>query len=240
MAYLMASLPILIVLGLMVLARWGGQRAGIGGWLVGMVVASLAFGLTPQVVWVSQLKGLLLSLYVLIIIWPALLLYNVVNQVGGIRSITSGLESAIGDRGVLLIVVAWAFSGALEGVAGFGLPIAVVAPILVGLGVEPVIAVAAVAVGHAWSVTLGDMGVIFQTLIAVANMDGALLAPAAALMLGVACLAALAGGDRAFGGDERDAIRAGGDGTGPARFAGRGISGCARRGDTRQTEKRRA
>jgi hypothetical protein len=36
---------------------------------------------------------------------------------------------------------------------------------------------------------MGDMGVVFQALTAVVNMDGALLAPAAALMLGVACLA---------------------------------------------------
>jgi lactate permease len=189
MQYLFALLPILVVLGLMILARWSGQRAGLAGLLTGVLIAALAFGLTPQVLWVSQLKGVLLALYVLIIIWPALLLFNVVNQIGGIRAIAQGLERAMGDRGVLLIVMAWAFSGALEGVAGFGLPIAVVAPMLVGLGVEPVTAVAAVAVGHAWSVTMGDMGVIFQTLVAVSNMDGAALAPASALMLGVACLA---------------------------------------------------
>jgi len=189
MLYLFALLPILVVLGLMILARWSGQRAGLAGLLAGVLIAALAFGLTPQVLWISQLKGVLLALYVLIIIWPALLLFNVVNQIGGIQAIAQGLERAMGDRGVLLIVMAWAFSGALEGVAGFGLPIAVVAPMLVGLGVEPVTAVAAVAVGHAWSVTMGDMGVIFQTLVAVSNMDGTLLAPASALMLGVACLA---------------------------------------------------
>ena len=49
--------------------------------------------------------------------------------------------------------------------------------------------VAAVAVGHAWSVTFGDMGVIYQTLVGLVKMDSASLAPFAALMLGFACLA---------------------------------------------------
>lgn len=188
MIYVLAALPILAVLFLMVVLHWGGQRAGPAGWAVGVALAALAFGLTLQVWWVSQLKGLMLSAYVLAIIWPAMGLYHVVNQAGGIRAIAGGLERAIGDRGLLLIVLAWAFSGVLEGLAGFGLPIAVVAPMLVALGVEPVLAVAAVAVGHAWSVTFGDMGVIFQTLVSVVKMDGSLLAPMAALMLAIACL----------------------------------------------------
>lgn len=188
MRYLLAALPILIVLALMLLARWGGQRAGPAGWLAGVVVAALAFGLTPDVLWVSQAKGALLALYVLVVLWPALLLYNIVRQAGGIDALAGALRRAIHTRGVLLLVVAWAFSGALEGLAGYGIPIAVVAPMLVGLGVTPVTAVAAVAVGHAWAVTFGDMGVILQSLVAVTGIEPAALAPAAALMLGVACL----------------------------------------------------
>jgi lactate permease len=187
--YFLALLPILIVLALMLLLRWGGQFAGPVGLLAGIAVAIIGFGLTPQVFWVSQAKGVLLSLYVLAVLWPALLLYNTVNEAGGIRAVAHGLKSLITDHGVLLIVMAWAFSGLLEGLAGFGLPIAVVAPMLASLGVAPVMAVAAVAVGHSWSVTFGDMGVIYQTLVSVVQIDGALLAPAAAIILGIACLA---------------------------------------------------
>jgi lactate permease len=87
----------------------------------------------------------------------------------------------------------------LEGLAGFGLPIAIVAPMLVGLGVTPITSVAAVAVGHAWAVTFGDMGVIYQTLIAVVKMDGASLVPITALMLGMTCLLCGLGAARILG-----------------------------------------
>lgn len=188
MSYLLAFLPIFVILVLMLGFRWGGQRAGPAGWLTAMAVGALFFGLTPQVWWISQLKGLLLTLFVLGVIWPALLLYNLVNNVGGIDAIAGGLEGMVGNRGLLLVLMAWAFSGALEGLAGFGIPVAVVAPMLVALGVDPLRAVAAVAVGHAWAVTFGDVGVVFQTLIGVSQMSALELAPAAALMLGAACL----------------------------------------------------
>ncbi|MCS7060570.1 MAG: L-lactate permease [Anaerolineae bacterium] len=188
MQYLLAAAPILVVLALMVYGRWGGQRAGPVGWVAALGVAALAFGLTPEVLWVSQAKGVLLALYVLAVLWPALLLYNIIRHIGGVDALAQALRLTIHDRGVLLLTVAWAFSGALEGLAGFGVPIAVVSPMLVALGVAPVPAVAAVAVGHAWAVTFGDMGVIFQSLVAVAGMDAAELAWPAALMLGAACV----------------------------------------------------
>jgi len=186
---LLAALPILIVIALMVFLHWNGQRAGPAGWLVGVLVSFLCFGLTPQVLWISQLKGLYLSLFVLAILWPALWLYKIVQSAGGIQAVAKSLRSAIHDQQLLVVSLAWAFSGMLEGLAGFGLPIAVVSPMLVGLGVSPVLAVAVTAIGHAWSVTFGDMGVIFQTLVSITGYNSEALVGPAAVFLGIACLA---------------------------------------------------
>lgn len=186
--YALAGYPILAVLALMAGAGWAGHRAGLAGLAFGLAVALFAFGLNGQALWISQAKGLFLSLYVLVILWPALLLFNVVNRVGGIQAMAAGLERLIADRGLLLIGLAWPFAATLEGLAGFGLPVAIVAPMLVGLGVPAVVAVAAPAIGHSWAVTFGNMGVVFQVLTGVVKMDGALIAPAAAILLGLAGL----------------------------------------------------
>ncbi|HEY9075423.1 MAG TPA: L-lactate permease [Anaerolineaceae bacterium] len=188
MSIFLAALPILVVLSLMVLAHWSGTRAGIAGWLTGVLCASVAFGLNFQVLWVSQAKGLYLSFYVLAVLVPAIFLYQVVERTGGIDAVSDLLKNAIHDRGWLALLLAWAFSGMLEGLAGFGLPVAIIAPMLVTLDIHPLTAVAAVAAGHAWSVTFGDMGVIFQTLTAIVRLDAAYLAPMTVLVLGVACL----------------------------------------------------
>ena len=186
--YVAAALPILAVLILMAVFRWGGHRAGPAGWLTGMIVAALLFGLNAEVLIVSQAKGVLLSLFVLMVLWPALYVHNIIARARGIEALVGALGRLIADRDILLITVAWAFSGMLEGFTGFGVPIAVGAPMLVALGVAPVLAVAAVAIGHAWSITFGGLGVIYQTLIAVTRADPVALVPPAALMLGLACL----------------------------------------------------
>ncbi len=185
---ILAASPIIIVLLLMTVFHIGGQYAGPTGLLAGVITATLTFGATFQVLQVSQEKGIILSLFVTAVFLPALFLYNTVNKANGIQAVSQALGSLISDRGILLIVIAWAFSSMLEGLAGFGLPVAIVSPMLVGLGVDPITAVTAVAVGHAWSVTFGDMGVVFQTLTALVKVDPLQLAGNVTTMLGIACL----------------------------------------------------
>ncbi len=197
--WLLALSPIIVVLILMVGFRWGGAKAGPVGWLTAITVSgchcerseaipSLAFfGATPGLLAYSQLKGLLLTAYVLYIIWMALVLYNVVNEAGAIAVIGGGISRLTGDRVMQLLILSWVFSSFLQGVAGFGVPIAVVAPLLIGLGFEPATAVVATAIGHSWSVTFGDMASSFQALIAATGLGGQELAPWSALFLGLAC-----------------------------------------------------
>jgi lactate permease len=185
---ILAALPIIIVLIVMTVFHISGQYAGAIGLGCGIWVALQAYGLNWNVFWVSQLKGLCLTIYVLAVFWPALFLYHVVNSAGGIQAIAIALEQMITDRPTLLIVVAWAFSALLEGLAGFGIPVAIVSPILVSLAVDPILAVSAVAIGHAWAVTMGNMGMVYQTLISVVKVNQVFLAPNVTLLLGIACL----------------------------------------------------
>ena len=189
MLTILTTLPILTVILLMVFSRWSGQKAGLAGWVISAFIAVCFYGLPISGLVISQLRGLYLSGFVLAIIWPALGLYQLVYHAGSIQALADWVSGSLQDQGLLQIGLAWAFSGMIEGLAGFGLPVAVVSPLLVGIGVSPVIAVAATAVGHSWSVTFGDMGVIFQTLVAITGVDPQELIPPSTLMLGVACLA---------------------------------------------------
>jgi lactate permease len=185
--WLLAFSPIAVVLVLMVGFRTGGSKAGPIGWIVALVVAWIFFGAGPQVLFFSQLQGVLLTLYVLYIIWMALVLYRVVDEAGAITVIGKGIARLTANQTMQLLLLAWAFSAFLQGVAGFGVPIAVVSPLLIGLGFSPVVAVASVAIGHSWSVTFGDIASSFQALIATTGISGELLAPWSAFFLGVAC-----------------------------------------------------
>ena len=205
--WLLASLPILTVLVLMLRFRWGGAKAGAVGWTVALLVAALRFGAGWQVLAYAQLKGGLLALFVLYIIWAALLLYRVSDEAGALSAIGAGLPRLTPDRGLQALLLGWIFGAFLQGVSGFGVPVAVVAPLLVGLGFPPLAAVVIASVGHTWAVTFGSLGSSFYALIAATGHGGEELAPWSAVMLGLACLGCGAGTLWAAGG--RRTLRAG-------------------------------
>ncbi len=193
MNYFLAASPILLLLVLMTVFKWSGKRSGLVSWLFSILISGVFFGLNLNAFWISQAKGVVFSVYVLLVLWSALLLFNLNNRIGGIAAITNWLKVIIPDRSLLVILIAWSFSAILEGIAGFGLPIAVSAPMLAGLGVSPILAVVASAIGHTWSVTLGNMGMVFQVLTSISGIPETELYPATAIYDGI-CLHTLRSG----------------------------------------------
>jgi lactate permease len=186
---LLASLPILLILLLMLGLRWDAARAGTAGWACALLVAGLRFGAGAALLGYAHGKALLLTLDVLLIIWNAFLLYRVTEEAGAIRMLSKVIPRITSDRGMQALLIGWAFASFLQGVGGFGVPTAVTAPLLVGLGFHPVTAVAIPSLGHAWSVTFGSLGSSFQALQSATNFTWQDLAPSSAALLGFACLA---------------------------------------------------
>jgi len=188
MMWFAAAAPIAVVLALMVGLRWGATKAGPAGWVVSLLVAATVFGAGPKLLLLSQGKAVVRSMFVLYIIWLALALYNVVSEAGALDAIGAGMSRLTADRTMQLLILAWVFSSFLQGVTGFGVPVAVVAPMLVGLGFPPLASVVATGVAHGWAVTFGSLASSFYAMLAVTGMDGADLAPWTAALLGLACL----------------------------------------------------
>jgi len=189
MDFLLALTPILLIFFLMVGLRWGAARAGGAGYLVALWIAIQFFGAGPELLAYAHTKALLLSVDVLLIIWVAFLMYRVADEAGAIRVIGQALPHLTNDKGMQALVIGWVFASFLQGVGGFGVPVAVVAPILVGLGFTPLAAVVIPSIGHGWAVTFGSLGSSFQALMAATGLPDSTLAPPAALFLGIAGLA---------------------------------------------------
>ena len=188
MSFFLASLPILVILALMIGKRWGASRAGGAGYLTALAVAAGYFGAGPRLLAYAHAKALFLILDVLFIVWAAFLLYRVADEAGAIATIGRALPSLTADRGMQALLLAWAFASFLQGVGGFGVPVAVTAPLLVGLGFSPLTAVVAPSVGHAWAVSFGSLATSFQALMAATGLPGELLAPPTAAFLGLSGL----------------------------------------------------
>jgi lactate permease len=190
MNFLLAFLPILLILVLMVGFRWGASRAGPAGYLAALLIAAGIFGAGIELLAYAHTKALLLTLDVLMIVWAAYLHYRVADEAGAVRMLGELLPRLTRDTGMLALLLGYVFASFLQGVGGFGVPVAVVAPMLIGLGFSPLLAVVIPAVGHSWAVTFGSLGSSFQALMAATGLAWHELAGPAAALLGTAGLGA--------------------------------------------------
>lgn len=183
---LAAAIPIVVILFTMVQWRWSGTKAGVAGWVIAMVLAPTLFQADFTLLWYAHIRSLLLSLFVLYIVWAALLLYHVVNEAQAVQDIAMGVARLTGDSLTQLLVLGWLFSSFLQGVSGFGVPVAVIAPLLIGMGFDPMLSLVATSISHGWAVTFGSAGTSFLSLVAVTGIPGTAMAAENAIILGVA------------------------------------------------------
>ena len=96
--WLLAFSPVLTVLILMLVFNWGGSKAGAAAWFVAVIVAALRFGAGPELIAYAQVKSILLTLDVLLIIWSALLLFHVADEAGAVDVIGERLPALTANR----------------------------------------------------------------------------------------------------------------------------------------------
>jgi len=183
--FILALSPILVILILMVGFRWKASRAGGLGYLAALLISWIWFGKNLETLAYAHAKAVFLIMDVLLIIWTAFLLYRVVAEAGGIEVLSTTLPHLTGDKGMQALLIGWIFASFLQGVGGFGVPTAVIAPILVGLGFSPLNAVVIPSLGHTWAVTFGSLGASFNAMMAATSLGWEVLAPSAGIFLGI-------------------------------------------------------
>ncbi len=193
MDVLLALLPLSIVLVLMAGLRWKSLYAGAAGWAMAILVAHLYFGAGVNLLFWTQVRGLTAALPILCIIWGALFFYRATEAAGTIDALVQRLQHLSPHRERQALILAWGFAAFLQGVGGFGVPVAIVAPLILALGYDPVTAVLLPALGHTWAISFGSLGASFLALSSVVAVEKRYLAFWMALFL---ALVALLGGWR--------------------------------------------
>lgn len=183
--WLLSAAPILLFLILMTGFHWGGSRAGALSWLVTVALTLFVFGGDLELLGYSQAKAFFLSADVLYIIWAALLLYHLTEAAGTVSMLGIELSKIASSPAAKSIFLGWLFPSFLQGMGGFGVPVAVAAPLLVASGFSAAQAVIMASIGIGWSVNFGSMASSFQTLLAATGLSGQYLAPGAAILLGI-------------------------------------------------------
>jgi lactate permease len=168
--WLVALLPLAAILYLLVGRNWKAASAAPVGFFLAVLTAFILFQAPARVVALQTVKGIWDALFILYVIVPALLLYEVSRQAGAFQAIRRGIEAYSPNELLHVLAIGWVFSSFLQGITGFGAPAAVTAPLLVAFGVRPFWAVVIALTGHTWANTFGTLGVAWEGLTAVTDM----------------------------------------------------------------------
>ena len=180
--WLLASTPVVLLVVAIIFRGWSAPRAGAAAWLLALALALLLYGAASDHVAIASAKGLSLAVFVLTIVWASVYMFNLVDKLDGINAIGRAMARLADDRLTQALLIGWGFSSFIQGITGFGVPIAVSAPLLIMLGFSPARAAGMALVGHGWAVTFGSMGSSYYTIQLVTGIEGDVIAPHMALL----------------------------------------------------------
>ena len=158
-----AVFPILLALVLMTGFQITPGKALPCSFLSTCIIAKLFWKLEiPDILSYSLLGGMK-SLDIILIIFCAIFLLNILKRTGALEMIKASFKGISPDRRIQVVVIAWFFSNFIEGVAGFGAAPALAAPLLVGMGFPALIAVVVSLICTTLPVPFGGAGIAFKT-----------------------------------------------------------------------------
>ena len=173
LSFFVAALPILAVLVLLGVLRRPAWQASLAGLVVALVLAIAVWAMPVGLALDATATGMVFALWpVMWIVVNALLLYNVAVASGRFDNFRNWLiEHLPNDRRVVLVVVGFCFGALLEGIAGFGTPIAITSALLIVVGFAPLEALTFTLIFNTAPVAFGALGVPVTVLGQVTHLS---------------------------------------------------------------------
>jgi lactate permease len=177
LSFLVAVLPVVTVLVLLGILRLPAWIAALAGLIVALIIAIAVWQMPVNLALNSVANGAVFALWpVMWIVLNALLLYNITVRSGRFDAFRNWVASYLpNDRRIVLVVVGFCFGALLEGVAGFGTPVAITSSLLILVGYPPLEALVFVLIFNTAPVAFGALGVPVTVLGAVTGLPSSTL-----------------------------------------------------------------
>ena len=166
---LVAALPIAVFFILVGVFRMRSHLSGLIALATGLIVAIAGFKMPVTMAISASLLGALKGLIPIIVIVIAAVWLHRLMQATGRETDLRKVFSAVGkgDLRIQTMLIALCFGGLLEGLSGFGVPVAIVTALLIGLGFKPIKAAIIALVANTSPVSYAAFGVPITTAAAL-------------------------------------------------------------------------
>jgi L-lactate permease len=168
---LVAGLPLYVLFIMLAVLRLPAWICAVTAMLAAFVLSWLVWGMPFGVTAATATEGMAFGIWPISwIVLNAVFFHNLTVASGDFDVIKRSLTRLTEDRRLQALLIAFSFGALLEGIAGFGAPVAITASILASLGFEPVTAAVLALLANTAPVAFGSIGIPVVTL-------GALVAP---------------------------------------------------------------
>ena len=168
---LVAGLPLYVLFIMLAGLRLPAWICAVTAMLSAFLLSWLVWGMPFTVTAATATEGMAFGLWPISwIVLNAVFFHNLTVASGDFDVIKRSLTRLTEDRRLQALLIAFSFGALLEGIAGFGAPVAITASILASLGFEPVTAAVLALLANTAPVAFGSIGIPVVTL-------GALVAP---------------------------------------------------------------
>jgi lactate permease len=176
-SFLVAALPVAAVLIMLGVLRRPAWEASLAGLVVGLIAAIAIWQFPVGMALNATAAGMVFAVWpVMWIVFSALLLYNVAVFSGRFDAFRDWVFLHLpDDRRVVLIVIGFCFGALLEGVSGFGTPIAITSSLLILTGWPAIEALTYTLIFNTAPVAFGALGIPVTVLAKVTSLPVATL-----------------------------------------------------------------
>src|SRR5713226_6287532 len=162
---IVAGLPLYVLFYMLAVRRMKAWICAISAMLTAFVLGWLVWGMPFGVTLGTATEGMAFGLWPISwIVLNAVFFHNLTVASGDFDIIRSALARLTQDRRLQTLLIAFSFGALLEGIAGFGAPVAITASILASLGFEPVTGAVLALLANTAPVAFGSIGIPVVTL----------------------------------------------------------------------------
>lgn len=173
---LVAALPVVVLLGAIAVLRIRIHFAALIGLAVALAIAVGVYRMPAGTAGATTLYGAAFGLFPIgWIILNVIFLYQLTVERGLFAVLRDSLATVAPDPRIQLILIAFSFGGFIEGMAGFGTPVAITGAILIQLGFRPLHASGLALIANTAPVAFGSLGIPITTLEQVTGLDAKLV-----------------------------------------------------------------
>jgi lactate permease len=177
-SFCIAVLPIVALVILLGVLRRPAWQAALTALVIAFVIAVGPWHMPVEPAIQSMLNGATFALWpVMWLVFNGLLLYNIAVRSGRFEAFRQWLTANLpNDRRVMLVVIGFCFGALLEGIAGFGAPVAITSSLLIMTGFPAMEALVFVLIFNTAPVAFGALGIPITVLGSVTGLPATTLA----------------------------------------------------------------